>query len=71
MTDDTEIKFTRDDLIVLAVVFSIALLLLAFCYKAGNSSGYRDALEGERWFCVPNKSDVEIKAPKKVYEPKP
>jgi hypothetical protein len=69
MTDESEIKFTRDDLTALAVVVSIACLLLFFCYKAGYGSGHKDALESGYWHCVPNKSELNVYAPK-VYQPK-
>ena len=60
MTDDTEIKFTRDDLIVLAVVAGFILLLCTICFTAGSSSGYRDALEGKYWHCIPRQSSIEV-----------
>lgn len=71
MTDESKIKFSRDDLMALAVILSIAVLLLVFAYHAGYGNGHRNALENGYWFCVPNKSHVEVKAPKKVFEPKP
>ena len=60
MTDDTEIKFSRDDLIVLAIIAGVILLLCTVCFTAGSSSGYRDALEGEFWHCIPRESNIEI-----------
>jgi hypothetical protein len=60
MTEDSEIKFTRDDLIVLAVVVGFILLLCTICFTAGSSSGYRDALEGRFWHCIPKDSNIEV-----------